>query len=689
MPAPRDSFVGRDADVADVRDLLRAHRLVTLVGPPGVGKTRLAVEAARRLAGGVAVRLVELAPASGGTVADRALAALDGRQVPGQDALATLGTEAREDPMLVVLDNCDHVLSDAAAVTEVLLGRWPGTAVLATSRQPLRLAGEFVRPVAPLPVPEPEAADADHVRDTGAVRLLLDRASASGAGFAVTEANADAVGRLCRSLDGLPLAIELLAGRLRAYAPEQLARRLERGLSVVEGAGSGDPGSSPLRGAIERSYAALAPAGRALFVSLAVFPSTFSLEAAEEICAGARGDVVDDLAALVDRSLVSVVPAGETRRYRLLETLRAYADEQLSAGDRDGLRRRHAAHFAALAEQAGPKLRGAGARTWLQRLRAEQDDLTAALEWSLDSDPVTALRLVGSLWQFWQDTDQRRSGIAWAERALAVPVDAPAESRLEAVLAAGTLVAPSDARRCAELIPAATDLAQRLDDPYWRARTQLISVTAAAYSADRTAEEQAAVDRAGAEAVAYFRATGDHWHAAETLQALSLMQPEREAIATLEEARGWYERVGDELRAANCAYLTASVLVRALDEPRRAAPLGQEALAIALRLDNEHEAAHARSILAEVALRDGDLPRAVEVAAECQDVFRRAADHRCVSAMALLLGTAAARRGDAVAARAHLHEALDVARLGAHGRTVPLARALLAALDQAGRQPAG
>jgi predicted ATPase/DNA-binding CsgD family transcriptional regulator len=688
LPVPLDSFVGRSDELDELIGLLRSQRLVTLVGPPGVGKTRLAVEVARRVAASYAggVRLVELAPVTDeADVADRLLIALGGRQVPGQTALATLGTEARDESLLVLIDNCEHLLPAAAAVVHALFRTWPHTVVLATSREPLHLPGEFVRPVRPLSLPDPAETEPARVRAAESVRLLLDRAGASGAGLSITDTNAAAVALLCRRLDGLPLAVELVAGRLRTLTPDQLADRLDTGLSLLAEPGVGT-GDRTLRGAIERSHAGLSTTEAALFASLAVFPGTFALEAVEDVCADAIApqDMIGTFSTLADRSLVSVVPSGTANRYRLLDTLHAYAAEQLPAGQRERLAARHASYFAALAAEAEPSLHGSGAQEWLSRLRVEQDNLGQALEWALGHQPGLALRLVGALGQFWQDTDQRRSGIEWAERALAVDADTPAAERLGALLAAAILVAPSDARRCAALVAEATVVAREVGDAGWWARTQLAAATSAAYTADATPDERAAAELAARAASSWFRRVGDHWRAAEALTALSLLQSEQDAIVTLADARGLYELVGDELRAANCAYLTASLAVRELDDPRRAQQLAEDALAMAVRVGNEHETAHARSILAEVHLRDGALQLASEVAAECLSVFRRAADHRCVSAMLLLLGTAAARRGEDVTALAHLREALDVARLGAHARTVPLVHLELAALQSRG-----
>jgi predicted ATPase len=685
LPEPLDTFVGRSDDLDDIAQLVCSHRLVTLVGPPGVGKTRLAVEAARRVAGRYDgnVRFVELAPVGEeADVGDRLLVTVGCPQTPGQDALATLTAQARDEPLLVLIDNCEHVLAATTEIVQALISSWPRTAVLATSREPLRVAGELVRPVEPLTVPDVSADDPAAVLAAESVHLLVDRALASGAGLSVTAANAAAVAALCRRLDGLPLAVELVAGRLRTLTPGQLAERPETLLSLLADTGPGKEGRT-VRAAIERSYAGLTAAERDLFTALAVFPGAFTLEEVETICAEPvpGPTVVETFSALVDRSLVSVVPSGSENRYRLLDTLHAFAEEMIPAERDDQLRRRHVSYFVDLVELAEPRLHGPHAQDWLRRIAAEQDNLTQALEWSLAHDPVCALRLVAAMWQFWQDTDQRRSGMQWAERALAVETPAPVEIRLNALLAAATLLAPWDAPRCAELTGRAAALARQLDDPQWWARTRLAAVMSTAYAADPTADERARAREAARDALGYFRAVGDHWRAAEVLTASSLLQPEQDAIVTLAQARRQYELEGDQLRAANCAYMTAAMLVRDLDDPRSAEKLARQAIDMAAAVGSEHETAHARSILAEVHLHDGATEVATELAADCLGVFRRAADHRCVSAMLLLLGQAAAQRGDEKAARKHLHEALDVARLGAHARTVPLIRAQLATLS--------
>jgi predicted ATPase len=495
-------FVGRARELGEVAALLSSGRLVTLTGPAGMGKTRLALEVGRasgeRYDGGV--RVVDLTPArQDAEIADRVLAALGVAQVPGQPALDTLANDGPGRPVLVVLDNCEHVLAGCAVVVAKLLGHWPSAGVLATSREPLGVSGETVYPVRPLAVPDPEITQLADVVSSEAVQLLADRAGRAGAGFAVTDANAAAVALLCRRLDGLPLALELLAPRLRTFTAGQLVERLDDRLDLLATGAPGVPSRHrTLRRAIDWSFEWLSGPERSLLTGLAIFAGSFSIEAVEAVCT--ESNVVETLPLLVDRSLVVAVPAGATNRYRLLETLRAYAHERLDPQTERSLAGRHAYHFLEFAERAEPRLRSARAPEWLDRVRAEQDNLDAALQWALAHRPADALRLVTALYRYWENTDQRRSGVDWAERALATN-PAPSALRLQAVLATATLVAPWDATRLGELAADADRLARQLGDERSLAHAKLCLAMAKGY-----ATVPAQLDTNAAEdAVRYFR----------------------------------------------------------------------------------------------------------------------------------------------------------------------------------------
>ncbi|MFJ8579880.1 BTAD domain-containing putative transcriptional regulator [Micromonospora sp. NPDC093277] len=404
LPSQLTSFVGRESELSRVGELLDAARLVTLHGPGGAGKTRLAIEAATRHGGEVS--LVELAAVTPGVdVAAAVLAALDlrdtvlrGRGVPG-DATARLVAALAGRSLLLVLDNCEHVVADTARLAARLLGAAPLLRVLATSREPLGVPGEALCPVAGLPVPSAATAP-ELARDYPAVRLFADRAADVTPGFTVDTDTVGPILRICRTLDGLPLAIELAAARLRALPVAEVAARLDdRFRLLTRGSRIAPPRHQTLRAVVRWSWDLLDEAERRLARRLSVFAGSADLAAVERVCAPLDGDVVDVLSGLVDKSLVEAAGG----RFRMLETVRAFAAEQLAeAGETERLRRAHGAYFLDLARTGDAWLRGPQQLDWLRRLDADRDDLHAALRQSVAAaDTGTALRLVAALSFYW------------------------------------------------------------------------------------------------------------------------------------------------------------------------------------------------------------------------------------------------------------------------------------------------
>ncbi|NUS64841.1 MAG: AfsR/SARP family transcriptional regulator, partial [Saccharothrix sp.] len=335
------------------------------------------------------------------------------RPVAVVDPLTRLVDVLSRTEAVIVLDNCEHLVDAAARFTDELLGRCPRLRVLATSREPLGLYGEVVSPVPPL--------DGD-----AAVRLLAERAAAVRPGFAVTPDNADAVAEVCRRLDGLPLAIELAAARLRSLSVQQLAARLDDRFRLLTGGSrTALPRHQTLRAVVAWSWDLLSPSERDFAERLAVFPAGFDLEAAERLAGDAAFDL---LAALVDKSLAQVVDGG---RYRMLETIREYCLERLAEGGRvAAARAEHAEYFRDLAEAAEPHLRGKEQLTWIARLEAERDNLIAALHFAADSgDADTAVRLAAAMAMFWTIRGNRAESVPWLRLAAAVPGDAPTTAR--------------------------------------------------------------------------------------------------------------------------------------------------------------------------------------------------------------------------------------------------------------------
>ena len=447
----RTSFVGRERETAQVRRALAVTPLVTLTGAGGCGKTRLALEVAGELVRSYpdGAWLVELAPLSeAGLVPQAVAAALGVREQPGRTLTDTLVDTLRRKKALLLMDNCEHLVGAAARLVDALLGACPRLRVLATSREPLGVAGEVSRRVPPLSVPDDDlpSAAGDLTRYE-APRLFVERARARLPDFELTPENARAVAEVCRRVDEIPLAIELATAWVTALAVEQVAERLEDSLGLLTGgARTATPRQQSLRGALDWSYGLLEEAERRMFGRLSVFAGGWTLEAAEAAGTGdglQENDVLDLLGRLVDKSLVVAQTAGDgTLRYRLLEPVRQYARERFEEyGEAEKVRRRHAEFFLALAEEAEPELAGARQLAWLEKLAAEHDNLRAALSWAL-GDPGAGgraepgLRMATALARFWA-VFGLSEGRGWLQKGLAQSGTASASVRAKALNEAG------------------------------------------------------------------------------------------------------------------------------------------------------------------------------------------------------------------------------------------------------------
>ncbi len=438
LPLQLTSFVGRDADLDTVTELLGRARVVTLVGPAGVGKTRLALQAAAESVAGYrdGTWFVDLAPVSDpalvGSTASASLGLADPRQGSAEDGLVGW---LRNKTTLLVLDNCEHLVDATSDLVELLARRCPTTTLLVTSREALGLAGEVTYPVKPLAVPPADVdADAAEAATSPAVALFAERAAAARHGFELGPDNADAVAELCRRLDGIPLALELAAARVLSMSPGDILDRLDARFRVLgQGRRAGLSRHQTLRAAVDWSYELLDPTDQRVFARLAVFAGGFRLDAAEAVASGDGVDeleVLDVVDRLVARSMVLADDAGPSTRYRLLETLREYgADRLVDAAEMDRVRAAHADHYRDLAETAAPELVGADDAAWSARLDAERDNLEAALEWADDRhDGEMLIRLVRGLGHHWWHANDWRHGYRWFERAAEVhDTLAPAE----------------------------------------------------------------------------------------------------------------------------------------------------------------------------------------------------------------------------------------------------------------------
>lgn len=470
LPAAVTSFVGREAEVARLQALVSAHRLVTLTGVGGVGKTRLAIEAARAIgptfADGVA--FIDLAPLEEGTlVADQIATVLEIHGNANLEPIGRLVTHLRDQEVLLVLDNCEHLLAACAMTAARLLASCPSVRVVATSREVLGVEGEVDAPVPPLSI----ADEGDPgLRDSEAVRLFLARARAARPGLPDDDATVEAVGRICADLEGIPLAIELAAARARVLSPAEIGERLrDRFRFLVSWRRLGTARHRTLREAMDWSHDLLDPEGQRLLGELSVFAGGFDLAGVEGVCTvGASGGALDHVQRLVEASLVNVDQGAQPTRYGLLETVREYGAERLAAsGQGEDLRRRHAEHFAKLADDGWLAFRVPATQPlWLARLRADRDNFRAALGWCLDQgEPAIALRITGTLWRFWWVRGDAAEGRAWLERALAADDRRDPWLRVRSLIGfAGLLWSLGDIDAAEAPAEEARRLAERIDD---------------------------------------------------------------------------------------------------------------------------------------------------------------------------------------------------------------------------------
>nr|WP_255673079.1 BTAD domain-containing putative transcriptional regulator [Glycomyces amatae] len=443
LRAELTSFVGRDEDLAVVRELVAEHRLTTLVGPGGAGKTRLAAEAARSLLGDLpdGAWLVELAAVGAdGDVAQATLTGLGLRDAllgaaPNADLTDRIVAAVREREALLILDNCEHLVEAAAVFAERLLGSCRKLRILATSREPLGITGEALWLVEPLALPKDDA-DPGEVASSPAVRLMRDRAGAVRKDRGDDAGALAAMVRVCRALDGMPLAIELAAARLRTMSVDQLADGLgDRFRLLTGGSRTALPRHKTLRAVVDWSWELLGDDERAVLRRLAVFAGGAGLEAAERVCADASGpvepeDVLELLTSLTEKSLL-VAEGGGAPRYRMLGTIREYAERRLAdAGEADSARRAHLAYFTELAETAEPHLRRAEQLRWMAALKAEDDDLRAAMRGALASgDAQAAMRLAASAGYYWWLAGNRTEGLELLTAAADLPGEVTDEVR--------------------------------------------------------------------------------------------------------------------------------------------------------------------------------------------------------------------------------------------------------------------
>jgi predicted ATPase/DNA-binding SARP family transcriptional activator len=615
LPALLTDVVGRTAAVAELRALLTARRLVTLTGPGGVGKTRLALETASQSAGAFpdGVWLAELAgptQTDACTPADVVMAVLGIRDDSSMDPADLLAEALRCSQMLLILDNCEHLIGQTAKLTARLLQAAPELRILVTSREPLMLTGEVVWPVPALELPGP-AADPQPtaLAQFSAVQLFVTRAGTSAPGFRLDESNARAVAALCRRLDGIPLALELAATRVRPLGVHELLARLDdRFRLLVTGHRDAPARQQTLGAVIDWSWELLTEPERLVLRRLAVAADGCSLHAAEAICAEHDLDVLGLVARLVDRSLVMMTDGPGGLRYRLLESVAAYGLERLHQAEEFGqLRLRHQRYYTDLAERSAPQLRGHDQRCWLRRLDAETANLRSALDSALKgNDAAAALQLVNALAWYWllrgRLTEARRA----LDEALALGHGSATARATATAWQSGFTALAGERRKHAAPPPLGG-----IDDPTIRAILEWFHAFVASDFGDPSVGE-AMVGRA----LASFRALGDQWGIAAALSTRAKLAMARgdpaAARGDAQQSLAIFHELGDrwgQLQAIEWLGAAAA----ATGDHKQADRLHRDGLHMAEDLGLWPQAADALSWLGRNAMQSGDLAQAREL----------------------------------------------------------------------------
>jgi non-specific serine/threonine protein kinase len=676
LPVQPTSFIGREHEREHIRALLERAPLVTLTGAGGTGKTRLALAVAADLAGDLpdGLWLVELAPLADPHLVEGAVAtALGLRETPGQSLQSIITDHLGDRRALVVLDNCEHLIEAVATLATVLLRDCAHLRVLATSQEGLRVAGESIYRVPSLSVPDPRhLPPLELVPAYEAVRLFVERAQARQLDFRLTDETAPLVAQICARLDGLPLAIELAAARVGSLPLEAIAARLDQSLRLLTGGSRTAPTrQQTLRAALDWGWELLEGPERAVLRRLAVFAGGWSLEAAEEVCAGEGVEdwqVADVLAALADKSLVQFEESGAGGRYRLLETVRQYGHTmQVGAGEERAVRDRHMDWCLALAEESEAHLMGPNQRALLAKLEVEHDNLRAALNWIQESGEIElGLRLAGALWRFWYTHGHLIEGSDVLERLLAQSAsttprrpDGPARGKAlngAGVLAwklgnyahAGDLL--SQCRMLYEVLGQKDGMATAL------ANLGIVATALCDYDRAMAYSEQS---------LALRQELGDKRGSAIQLHNLAHLAKQRgqsdSAFTLYQQALLLFREVSDAKGTADCLNNLGGVL-RDQGNLSQAVILYEDGLALFKELGDTLGLAVSIGSLADIARQRGDGEQAVALYSEALSLLRSLGDRKSVAIVLTSLGELSRLQDERGQAMAYLQEALSLYR---------------------------
>ncbi len=686
LPVQLTSFVGREKELADSRRLLGTTHLLTLTGPGGTGKTRLSLQLAADVLELFAdgVWLIELAPLADPSLIVQTIAnVLAVREQPTRSLIAVLRDFLRDKCLLLILDNCEHLIEACAQLADEVLHASSQLRIVASSREPLGIAGESIYRVPPLSVPvlSPEsrvlsdksedAASSDtaqgrlSIQEFESVRLFVERAQAARADFALSDANAHAIAQICARLDGIPLAIELAAARVKSLSVEEIAARLDNQFRLLTGGSrTALPRQQTLRALIDWSYNLLTEPECVLFRRLAVFAGGWTLEAAEQVASDdvrptmdeidshppsavlRPDDVLDLLDSLVNKSLVIAEPRDGGTRFRFLETIRQYArDKLLESGESERVRDRHLDYIERFARAVDLNLRTGDVRTWSDSAEREQDNLRTALEWSLARQPLAALRILGSVAMLWNNWGEFTEGQRWCEQALARTQTATgtefssARAQVLAALAQLTM-ARGDIETARQAIEASLRLYRELGRPAAMAQAFSVRVLIAYFRGERDAAT-AYFD----EGLALARAANDKYAEMMLLGAMTSVAASRGEFAAAEtyteQAASIAREIGSQL-GLGMAMMSGGMLAFVRGDYRLGRARLEESHADFQHMGQQHFANITRSELAHVARLLGEDERAVQLYREVIRVWKheghRAGIARCFECLAFIAG---------------------------------------------------
>jgi len=655
LPEMLTSFIGRERELAQIKQILPTTRLLTLTGTGGIGKTRLAQQTAAEVIDAYrdGVWFIDLAPLSDATLVASAVAqALGVKASPGDTFITALCRQLTPREMLLVLDNCEHVLDGCALLVEALLRETPHVAIVATSREALHLGAEATLAVPPLPLPDPKSGSQGIARSE-AVQLFVERARQYRPRFDLKNERGRVVAEICLRLDGIPLALELAAARLAMLPVEEIARLLDERFRLLRSGSRDLPRHQTLGAMIDWSYELLDDAEKALFGRLSVVAGALKKTAAQAVCAGepiATGEVVYVLIGLIEQSLVVADDGGD--RYRMLETVRQYARDRLrDSGEAERWWDRHLEHFLDLAEEVEPKLIGEEQARWLQLLVDEHDNLRGALSWAADGPRASSgLRLCAALQRFWLVRGYFAEGRAWCSRLLETTGDgSQTAERAKALSAAGMLAFQhADYHAAKALHNESLRISRTLGDQR-RIAAQLGNLG----NVEHEEGDESAARAHHEQCLAVMRELNDRWGIAGALNNLGNVVNAQGDFAA---ARGFYEEclviaqdLGDQ-RGQGISLHNAGVAAYGQGDLRSARLMLEQSLAIRRKLEDRAAIASSLDNLGEVACAQGDFSAARRLFREALTSSRTLGDNRMIAYSLQGLAAATAGLGDSTTA---------------------------------------